>query len=77
MLVRLSRNNPTGISFKIYSRLVAQYKFRMEETGNGSDFLEYTKISIQDTNYKVQISGILKHRDLDSPSNMTLFFQNQ
>jgi hypothetical protein len=31
MLARLCRNNPTGISFNIYSILVASHKFRQEE----------------------------------------------
>ena len=68
MLVRLGRNNPTGISFNIYSDLLhitsSDRKRQEEEVAS----LNTQKISI--TRYKLQGTGngILKHRDLDSPS---------
>jgi hypothetical protein len=46
MFARLSRNNPTSISFTIYSTLVASYKFRQEEEEKEVLLHEYTtKIS--------------------------------
>ncbi len=46
MLARLCRNNPTGISFTIYSPLVTSHKFRQEEKEKEVLLHEYTtKIS--------------------------------
>jgi hypothetical protein len=42
MLARLCRNNPTGLSFNIYSPLVTSYKFREEEEEKEVFFHEYT-----------------------------------